>query len=727
MKLSKISARILVLILVLAQLMSATSCKKDGNNEEDTSGSDTVTSDNNAEDLNILEIIKDGKSEYTITYSKSMPYFASLANRLSTVIFMECGTLIPVSAFAVEGKKQILVGAFPENGDYSSIRGKINESKDFAVVLSGDSLIMYASNEQYSVNLIFKFLEIIKDRDNKNTLTFSEKSNYIFSETEDKLAEVNSLEYVNEYKAMFNTFSSYAEEQLSAERYASARTDQAFVNALKKRLGESVVIYVGDTRAIYNGFFRKLDTENYTNAALKNGNDILIPGQFAREYFGDGISIDGSGYFNVSEYCRSNSEYCMYTNGEKLCIVYPPDIKPFDNKDLIVEGYTNQRYIERLTKFFTDNFLPEPSVNTEQSRVVIAETFYPENVADWKNQKYVTNYSPSIAVNTIGGKKTIYASYEYSTVINTVEITTYTALSVSTDGGETWSEVAKVDDLRWASLFILNDTVYLMGNSLKSGSAMIARLSSDGTFETAILADGTGGGAPCTVTVHNGRIYKAYGKVLSADITSDLLSPASWTQSTHVNTLINETWYKQAANDPNSSYKIAAGEGNVVVGPDGTLYGIYRINTNAMDGYAAIVHISDDGKTLSYVDSCNSLISIGTSRSKFTVRYDATSGLYYSLVSTPTVENQHFQRTVLSLVYSDDLINWTTATSVLVDRELMNEDYAAVCHGFQYCDFVFDGNDIIMVVREATGYTNYFHDGKYTTFYRIENFRSLTD
>ncbi|MGM9683667.1 MAG: hypothetical protein ACI3XQ_08715, partial [Eubacteriales bacterium] len=196
MKLSKISARILVLILVLAQLMSATSCKKDGNNVEDTSG-DTVSSDNYVEDLNTLEIVKDGKSEYTITYSKSMPYFASLANRLSTVIFMECGTLIPVSAFAVEGKKQILVGAFPENGDYSSIRGKINESKDFAVVLSGDSLIMYASNEQYSVNLIFKFLEIIKDRDNKNTLTLSKKNNYIYSETEDKLAEVNSLEYVN--------------------------------------------------------------------------------------------------------------------------------------------------------------------------------------------------------------------------------------------------------------------------------------------------------------------------------------------------------------------------------------------------------------------------------------------------------------------------------------------------------------------------------------------------
>ncbi len=724
MKLSKIPVRILVLILVLVQFLSVASCQKAGDKGGDTSDY-TTSPDENVEIQNILEIVKNGKSEYTITYSKSMPYFASLAQRLSTVIFMECGILIPVSAFAVEGKKQILVGAFPENEDYSSFRSTINESKDFAVAVSGGSLILYASNEQYSVNLIFKFLDLIKDREDKKTLTFSEKNNYIYSKTEDLLAEVNSLEYVEEYKAMFNTYGSYAEEQLSAEKYSASKSDQTLINALKKRLGESMVIYIGDTRAIYKGFFCKLDTEDYTNAAIRSGDHILIPGHFAREYFGDDISVDSQGYFNVSEYCNSNSGYSLYINEEKLCIIYPPDVKPFDNKDSVTEGYTNQRYLERLNEFFTDEFLPEPVVNTEQSRVVIAQTDYPQNVADWRNQKYVTNFSPSIAVNTVDGQKTIYASYEYSTVVNTVEITTYTALSVSTDDGKTWREIASVNDLRWASLFILNDTVYLMGNSLKTGSAMIARLKSDCTFETAILADGTGGGAPCTVTVHNGRIYKAYGKILSADITNDLLFPGSWTQSTHVNTLINETWYKQAANDPKSSYKIAAGEGNVVIGPDGTLYGIYRINTNSMDGYAAIVHISNDGKTLSYVESCNSLITMGTSRSKFTVRYDETSGLYYSLVSTPTIENQHFQRTVLSLVYSEDLINWKTATSVLVDRELMNEDYAAICHGFQYCDFVFDGEDIIMVVREATGYTNYFHDGKYTTFYRIENFRKL--
>ena len=37
----------------------------------------------------------------------------------------------------------------------------------------------------------------------------------------------------------------------------------------------------------------------------------------------------------------------------------------------------------------------------------------------------------------------------------------------------------------------------------------------------------------------------------------------------------------------------------------------------------------------------------------------------------------------------------------------------------------FDGEDLIMTVREATGFTNTFHDGKYLTFYRVKNFRSL--
>ena len=55
----------------------------------------------------------------------------------------------------------------------------------------------------------------------------------------------------------------------------------------------------------------------------------------------------------------------------------------------------------------------------------------------------------------------------------------------------------------------------------------------------------------------------------------------------------------------------------------------------------------------------------------------------------------------------------------------MNGEASAWVHAFQYPDWDFDGNDIVMDIREATGYCNTFHDGKYLTFYRLTNFREL--
>ena len=66
-------------------------------------------------------------------------------------------------------------------------------------------------------------------------------------------------------------------------------------------------------------------------------------------------------------------------------------------------------------------------------------------------------------------------------------------VSVSTDDGKTWTEIARADDLRWASMFIVKDQVYLMGNSIKTGAAKIARLKADNTFESADIVKGVGG------------------------------------------------------------------------------------------------------------------------------------------------------------------------------------------------------------------------------------------
>ena len=117
------------------------------------------------------------------------------------------------------------------------------------------------------------------------------------------------------------------------------------------------------------------------------------------------------------------------------------------------------------------------------------------------------------------------------------------------------------------------------------------------------------------------------------------------------------------------------------------------------------------------------MLHFPTSVSKFVIKHDPVSGKYLSLISLQTVRGFGDQRSVLSLVWSEDLFRWHTAETLLVDRTLMNPVCSAYLHSFQYVDFVIDGDDIRMLVREAAGRTNIWHDGTHITLYRIAGFR----
>ena len=80
---------------------------------------------------------------------------------------------------------------------------------------------------------------------------------------------------------------------------------------------------------------------------------------------------------------------------------------------------------------------------------------------------------------------------------------------------------------------------------------------------------------------------------------------------------------------------------------------------------------------------------------------------------------------MLSLSVSSDLVHWQVVETILVDRTLMNEYVSMTRHGFQYVDWCFDGEDILLTVRESMGDSVHFHDANCFTFYRIEDFRSL--
>ncbi len=43
--------------------------------------------------------------------------------------------------------------------------------------------------------------------------------------------------------------------------------------------------------------------------------------------------------------------------------------------------------------------------------------------------------------------------------------------------------------------------------------------------------------------------------------------------------------------------------------------------------------------------------------------------------------------------------------------------------GFQYPDWIFDGDDILLLVRVAFGRSFNYHDANYQCFFRIENYR----
>jgi hypothetical protein len=51
-------------------------------------------------------------------------------------------------------------------------------------------------------------------------------------------------------------------------------------------------------------------------------------------------------------------------------------------------------------------------------------------------------------------------------------------------------------------------------------------------------------------------------------------------------------------------------------------------------------------------------------------------------------------------------------------------------HGFQYADWLFDGDDLVAAIRtafdEPAGQAHNQHDANYLTFHRWRNFRELT-
>lgn len=402
---------------------------------------------------------------------------------------------------------------------------------------------------------------------------------------------------------------------------------------------------------------------------------------------------------------------------------------------------TKIAYIYFIAFFLTLGFVEKSQAQTKFPGIIVVES------PDAENQ-FVA--SPSITILPDGSYLVSHDWYG----AGRKEVVT--SIYRSMDKGLTWKSLTDIKGLMWASIFVHQGSIYLMGVNRSFGDVVIVKSTDNGVVWTKPVDDKSGilfkgrlHTAPTPVVVHNGRIWKAYEEnkglkkrdfyafMLSAPLNADLLMSDSWTRSTAVR--FDSTWLN--ARDPKWL------EGNAVVAPNGKIVDIIRLQgwqspndtyeirgaAEGMTRYevAGKIDVSDDGKTSTF-NPKRGLIHFPGAEIKFSIRYDPVSKRYWSLVNKITNNfpgsnlktlPMH-QRNVIMLTSSKDLINWKEHTKLLVWNEgkkiLQTDQY-----GFQYLDWQFDGDDIIAVSRTAWKAKN-FHDANLITFHRFEKFRKLT-
>ncbi len=525
-------------------------------------------------------------------------------------------------------------------------------------------------------------------------------------------------------KSVYGTYSSIMELQVT-KLSTDIQNDIKLVDKIVLRLGKNAVFCIGSSSALYDGFIVKCDLIDYSKVTKTDGsNHIWVAEDFARSYFGSTVSVV-DGYVDITALC-DGTNYTLYFDSAKGIAVVTP-------KGGTVFSAADSNYIDRMYEFFHNPVIPEPDLAVEQTRQeIISIDHDPKYIYDYTEYKYECYASPEILVHKgNGGAETIYMAYDISMMhfpngTNTT-INTDTAFSKSTDGGKTWTEIKYFKNVTYVGLIEYNGKIILMGTRRDIGNAWVATYNiSTGEIKDSTLNFSVFGTAPTAILVHEGRIYRAHnGGVISADLSSDILKTETWVRSESPNDLlppedfVSIIGYKGKGNN-------WIEEGNVVLGKDGTIYAIYRIDCGTIEGYATIFTLSKDGRTLKRAksDKClgDGVISFPGNQSKFQIKYDEKSGKYLSFVSVTTGDSYN-QRNVLYLIASDDLFTWEKiGQPILVERQIMNNKLSEYSHAFQYASFDFSGDDILLIIREATGNSCNYHNSNAITLYTFENY-----
>lgn len=314
----------------------------------------------------------------------------------------------------------------------------------------------------------------------------------------------------------------------------------------------------------------------------------------------------------------------------------------------------------------------------------------------------------------------------------------------SADKGKTWKQIAEINGQFWSKLFVHNNMLYLMGTNRHHGNVIIRRSTDGGyTWSTPVdsnhglLLEGEYHCAPMPFVEYNGRLWRAmedamgmpkvWGKryrpfMMSIDRKDDPMDRNNWTVSNFI--AYDSIWL-------NGNFG-AFLEGNAVVGPDGQVLDILRVeDKSTLEEKAAIVKISADGKTATFDPEKGFVLFPGGSK-KFAIRYDERSKLYWTLTNyipddvkaANKKANPASLRNTLALCSSPDLEKWTVRSVVLQHPDVLK-------HAFQYVDWMFEGKkNLVFLSRTAfddgAEGAHRAHDANFLTFHRIKKFRKLS-
>jgi hypothetical protein len=308
----------------------------------------------------------------------------------------------------------------------------------------------------------------------------------------------------------------------------------------------------------------------------------------------------------------------------------------------------------------------------------------------------------------------------------------------SSDRGQTWKKVSEIQGAFWSTLFVHRGARYLLGTDRHHGNVVIRRSDDSGSTWTSpansasgLLRDnGEYHCAPVPVMEHGGRLWRGMewrnppaswgvnyrAGVMSVPVGADLLQATNWVWSEFLPS--DRSW--------NGGDMGAWLEGNAVAAPGGGVVDVLRVQTKSPDEKAAIIRISDDGRKAAF-DPASGFVKFPGGAKKFTIRFDPQSRLYWSMATLVPerhrAENPGGIRNTLALVSSPDLASWTTRLILLHHPD-------TVKHGFQYVDWLFDGDDMVAACRTAfedgLGGANNNHDANFLTFHRITGFRGKT-